>query len=67
MELNKCSVKLSLVKSLEIVLLFIEQLIKFVLFKAGVLIYAEHCIYYIKKDVQVLTMCELCHAMSGLA
>lgn len=44
MQLNKCSIKLSLVKSLEIVVLFVELLIKFILFKTGVLIYAEHCI-----------------------
>lgn len=38
MELNKCSIKI-----LESVLWFIELLIKFLLFKGGVLIYAEHC------------------------
>lgn len=44
MELNKCSVKLSLVKIWKIVILFIELLNKFVLFEGGVLIYAGYCI-----------------------
>lgn len=35
MEWKKCSIKLSLVKSLEILLLFIELLIEFILFKGG--------------------------------
>ncbi len=37
--------KLSLVNILENVFVFIEILFKMLLFKGGVLIYAEHCIY----------------------
>ncbi len=37
--------KLSLVNILEMVFVFIEILFKMLLFKGGVLIYAEHCIY----------------------
>ncbi len=36
--------KLSLVNILEMVFVFIEILFKILLFKGGVLIYAEHCI-----------------------
>ncbi len=36
--------KLSLVNILEMVFVFIEILFKMLLFKGGVLIYAEHCI-----------------------
>ncbi len=32
--------------------MFIEILFKMLLFKGGVLIYAEHCIYCIKKDLR---------------
>ncbi len=38
-------IKLSLVNILEMVFVFIEKLFKMLLFKGGVLIYAEHCIY----------------------
>ncbi len=37
--------KISLVNILENVFVFIEILFKMLLFKGGVLIYAEHCIY----------------------
>ncbi len=38
-------IKLSLVNILEYVFVFIEILFKMLLFKGGVLIYAEHCMY----------------------
>ncbi len=41
--LNRCYIKLSLVNILEMVFVFIEILFKMLLFKEGVLIYAEHC------------------------
>ncbi len=41
---NRCYIKLSLVNILENVFVFIEILFKMLLFKGGVLIYAEHCI-----------------------
>ncbi len=44
-KLNRCYIKLSLVNILEMVFVFIEILFKILLFKGGVLIYAEHCIY----------------------
>ncbi len=44
-KLNRCYIKLSLVNILENVFVFIEILFKMLLFKGGVLIYAEHCIY----------------------
>ncbi len=44
-KLNRCYIKLSLVNILENVFVFIEILYKMLLFKGGVLIYAEHCIY----------------------
>ncbi len=44
-KLNRCYIKLSLVNILENVFVFIEILFKILLFKGGVLIYAEHCIY----------------------
>ncbi len=44
-KLNRCYIKLSLVNILENVFVFIELLFKILLFKRGVLIYAEHCIY----------------------
>ncbi len=40
---NICYIKISLVNILEMVFVFIEILFKNVLFKGGVLIYAEHC------------------------
>ncbi len=43
--LNRCYIKLSLVNILEMVFLFIEILFKMLLFKGGVLIYAEHFMY----------------------
>ncbi len=46
-KLNRCYIKLSLVNILENVFVFIEILFKMLLFKGGVLIYAEHCIYII--------------------
>ncbi len=46
-KLNRCYIKLSHVNILETVV-FIEILFKMLLFKGGVLIYAEHCtLYYI--------------------
>ncbi len=42
-KLNRCYRKLSLVNILEMVFVFIEILFKVLLFKGGVLIYAEHC------------------------
>ncbi len=42
-KLNRCYIKLSLVNILENVFVFIEILFKILLFKGGVLIYAEHC------------------------
>ncbi len=42
-KLNRCYIKLSLVNILENVFVFIEILFKMLLFKGGVLIYAEHC------------------------
>ncbi len=42
--LNRCYIKLSLVNILEMFFVFIEILFKILLFKGGVLIYAEHCI-----------------------
>ncbi len=50
--LNKCYIKLSLVNILEMVFVFIEILFKILLFKGGVLIYAEHCIcvlFFVRK------------------
>ncbi len=44
-KLNRCYIKLSLVNILENVFVFIEISFKMLLFKGGVLIYAEHCIY----------------------
>ncbi len=44
-KLNRCFIKLSLVNILENVFVFIEILFKMLLFKGGVLIYAEHFIY----------------------
>ncbi len=44
-KLNRCYIKLSLVNILENVFVFIEIMFKMLLFKGGVLIYAEHCIY----------------------
>ncbi len=41
--LNRCYIKLSLVNILENIFVFIEILFKMLLFKGGVLIYAEHC------------------------
>ncbi len=46
-KLNRCYIKLSLVNILEMVFVFIEILFKILLFKGGVLIYAEHFIRYI--------------------
>ncbi len=43
-KLNRCYIKLSLVNILENVFMFIEILFKMLLFKGGVLIYADHCI-----------------------
>ncbi len=43
--LYRCYIKLSLVNILENVFVFIEILFKMLLFKGGVLIYAEHYIY----------------------
>ncbi len=43
-KLNRCYIKLSLVNILEMVFVFIEILFKILLFKGGVLLYAEHCI-----------------------
>ncbi len=42
-KLNRCYIKLSLVNILENDFVFIEILFKMLLFKGGVLIYAEHC------------------------
>ncbi len=44
-KLNRCYIKLILVNILEMFFVFIEILFKMLLFKGGVLIYAEHCIY----------------------
>ncbi len=44
-KLNRCYIKLSLVNILENVFVFIEIMFKMLLFKGGVLIYTEHCIY----------------------
>ncbi len=44
-KLKRCYIKLSFVNILEMVFVFIEILFKTLLFKGGVLIYAEHCIY----------------------
>ncbi len=44
-KLNRCYIKLSLVNILENVFVFIEILFKMLLFKGGVLIYAEHCTF----------------------
>ncbi len=46
-KLNRYYIKLSLVNILEMVFVFIEILFKILLFKGGVLIYAEHCISYV--------------------
>ncbi len=57
-KLNRCYIKLSLVNILENVFVFIEILFKMLLFKGGVLIYAEHCI--------ILSLCaskHLCFSM----
>ncbi len=43
--LNRGYITLSLVNILEMVFVFIEILFKMLLFKGGVLIYTEHCIY----------------------
>ncbi len=43
--LRPCYIRLSLVNILENVFVFIEILFKMLLFKGGVLIYVEHCIY----------------------
>ncbi len=44
-KLKRCYIKLSLVNILEMFFVFIEILFKIKLFKGGVLIYAEHCVY----------------------
>ncbi len=54
-KLNRCYIKLSLVNILENVFMFIEILFKMLLFKGGVLIYAEHCIYIINNII-------ICHS-----
>ncbi len=43
-KLNRCYIKLSLVNIFEMFFVFIEILFRILLFKRGVLIYAEHCI-----------------------
>jgi len=48
-KLNRCYIKLSLVNILEIVFVFFEILFKMLLFKGGVLIYAEHCKFKFKE------------------
>ncbi len=50
-KLNRCYIKLSLVNILENVFVFIEILFKMLLFKGGVLIYAEHCTCYIVRSL----------------
>ncbi len=45
-KLNRCYIKLSLVNILEMVFVFIEILFEILLFKGGVLIYAEHCMLW---------------------
>ncbi len=62
--LNRCYIKLSLVNILEMVFVFIEILFKILLFKGGVLIYAEHCIYmkssFPKRDKRQIYAILLC-------
>ncbi len=50
-KLNRCYIKLSLVNILEMFFVFIEILFKILLFKGGVLIYAEHCTYIITLQI----------------
>ncbi len=52
--LNRCYIKLSLVNILEMFFVFIEILFKMLLFKGGVLIYAEHCIYIYKTSMDYI-------------
>ncbi len=60
-KLNRCYIKLSLVNILENVFVFIEILFKMLLFKGGVLIYAEHCIYiYIYIYIMCVCVCTWC-------
>jgi len=56
-KLNRCYIKLSLVNILEMVFVFIEILFKILLFRGGVLIYAEHCRYNV-----ALSTCSCCIA-----
>ncbi len=44
-KLNRCYIKLSILNILENVFVFVEILFKMLLFKGGVLLYTEHCIY----------------------
>ncbi len=46
-KLNRCYIKLSLVNILEMFFVFIEILFKIYFSKGGVLIYAEHSIYFL--------------------
>jgi len=59
--LNRCYIKLSLVKILEIVFVFIEILFKMLLFKGGVLIYAEHCKYLESLQTIPNSLCACAH------
>ncbi len=59
-KVNRCYIKLSLVNILEMVFVFIEILFKILLFKRGVLIYAEHCIYFFEMTGHSLTAFCVC-------
>ncbi len=61
-KLNRCYIKLSLVNILEMVFVFIEILFKILLFKGGVLIYAEHCMTFkmITRFSLFLVVCVFC-------
>ncbi len=68
-KLNRCYIKLSLVNILEMVFVFIKILFKMLLFKGGVLIYAEHCSWgYIcfESDLFSLLDVESCSIVHGL-
>ncbi len=52
-KLNRCYIKLSLVNILENVFVFIKILFKMLLFKGGVLIYAEHCKYFSQENQHI--------------
>ncbi len=62
--LNRCYIKLSLVNLLEMVFVLTEILFKIYIFKRGVLIYAEHCIYE-NRNQQVTMLLQFAHGIAA--